>query len=75
MARRPKHPQRNSVTMRVRTPVEIPWNAKKGTQFVFLHDGERVGEMLITGAHVYVRNRNKQTWIPYSFQKFIETLT
>jgi hypothetical protein len=61
--------------MRVRTPVEIPWNAKKGTQFVFYHDNERVGEMHVTGAHIYVRERNKQKWRRYSFRRFIERLT
>jgi hypothetical protein len=75
MARRYKKTQRNSVKMRVRTPVEIPWNSKQGTQFVFRRDGEIVGEMLITGAHVSVRSKHKQIWREYEFQAFIDRLT
>jgi hypothetical protein len=75
MAKPPKKKQRNSVKMRVRTPVEIPWNSKKGTQFVFRRDGQIVGEMLITGSHVFVRSKNKQTWREYEFDKFIDRLT
>lgn len=75
MLKKPKHPKRNSVKMRVRTPVEIPWNAKRGTQFAFFHDDERIGEMHITGAHVYVRRKNKQNWTRYTFRDFVNALT
>jgi hypothetical protein len=75
MAKPSKKLQRNSVKMRVRTPVEIPWNSKKGTQFVFRHDGQIVGEMLITGSHVSVRSRSKQTWREFGFREFIDRLT
>jgi hypothetical protein len=75
MVKRTKRTQRNNVKMRIRTPVEIPWNSKKGTQFIFRRDDQIVGEMLITGSHVYVRSKNKQTWRENGFHNFIDRLT
>jgi hypothetical protein len=66
---------RSSVKMRVRTPVEIPWNSKKGTQFILRWDGEIIGEVLITGAHISVRGKNKHLWREYDFQTFIKKLS
>src|SRR5579862_1022244 len=46
MARRTLE-QRHSVTMKVGTPMTIPWVSKKGVTFVLESDGEKIGELRI----------------------------
>jgi hypothetical protein len=73
MARRTLE-QRHSVTMKVGTPMTIPWVSKKGVTFVLESDGEKIGELRITGAQVHVRRSPKQNWVVFSFSKFLDQL-
>jgi hypothetical protein len=73
MARK-KIEQRFSATLRIRTPVTIPWVSKKGVTFELADAGEKMGEIRVTGASIHVRRAGKQKWAAFKFADFLNRL-
>jgi hypothetical protein len=67
--------ERGSVKMTILTPVQIPWNSKKGVMLELRKGGDLLGRIQITGAQVSVARKNKQTWYAYPFEQFIDKLS
>jgi hypothetical protein len=66
--------QRYSATLRIRTPVTIPWVSKKGVTIELADAGEKMGEIRVTGASVHVRRAGKQKWRAFKFNDFLKRL-
>ncbi len=67
--------QKHSVTLRIGTPVVIPWVSKKGVTFVLRADGKKLGAIRVTGSQVHVRRAGKVNWRTLSFQQCLDRLT
>jgi hypothetical protein len=66
--------QRYSVTLKINTPVKVPWMAKKGVTLTLADDNEKIGEITVTGSHVFVRRAGKKNWETFSFRAFLDCL-
>jgi hypothetical protein len=66
--------ERHSVKVKVLTPVQIPWNSKKGVTLELRKANQLIGWVQITGAAISVRRESKQTWRVYSFEQFMNRL-
>jgi hypothetical protein len=66
--------QRHSVRLRIGTPVTIPWMSKKGVTLELADEGEKIAEINVTGAHIYVRRASKKTWASFTFREFLDRL-
>lgn len=73
MARR-KYVQRHSVTLRIGTPVTIPWVSKKGVTFELADEGEKIAEIRVTGALIHIRRAGKKAWVQFTFKDFLARL-
>jgi SH3-like domain-containing protein len=66
--------QRHSVTLRIGTPVTIPWVSKKGVTLELADDKEKVAEIRITGALIHIRRAGKKNWVQFTFKDFLNKL-
>jgi hypothetical protein len=64
---------RARVRMTVGTPMQIPSGAKEGVQFTLGVDGEKLGDLKVTGAHVQCRRKNGR-WQTYNFGEIVDLL-
>jgi hypothetical protein len=67
--------QKHSVTLRIGTPVTIPWMAQKGVTLDLHADETKLGAIRVTGSHVYVRLAGKVNWKCLTFQQCLDRLT
>ncbi|HEV3023070.1 MAG TPA: hypothetical protein VGX76_11400 [Pirellulales bacterium] len=65
---------RHSVTLRIQTPVLIPWMSKKGATLELCDNDVAIAEIKVTGAHVYVRRAGKKKWNWFTFQDSLARL-
>ncbi|MFZ1007037.1 MAG: hypothetical protein WAN65_09380 [Candidatus Sulfotelmatobacter sp.] len=65
---------RHSVTLRIDTPVTIPWVSKKGVWFELADNQDKIAEVRVTGALVHVRRAGKKNWVPFTFKSFLDRL-
>ena len=66
--------QRHSVTLRIGTPVTIPWVSKKGVKLELADEGVKIAEIRITGALIHVRRASKKNWVQFTFNEFLDRL-
>jgi hypothetical protein len=66
--------QRYSVTLRIGTPVRIPWVSKKGVSFELADGTDKLAELRVTGAHFHVRRAGKQKWVQFTFKELLDRL-
>ncbi len=66
--------QRHSVTLRIGTPVTIPWVSKKGVTFQLSDGGEKLAEFRVTGSLFHVRRAGKQKWSHFTFKDLLNRL-
>lgn len=66
--------QRHSATLRIGTPVTIPWVSKKGVTLELAEEGEKTARIRVTGAHIHVRRAGKKNWIHFTFKEFLDRL-
>ncbi len=74
MARRRTVEQRYSVTMRIGTPVMIPWVSKKGVTFDLADGEEKIATVRVTGSLIHVRRVGKKSWSRFKFREFLDRL-
>lgn len=66
--------QRYSVTLRIGTPVPIPWVSKKGVTLELADEGEKIARIRVTGAHIFIRRASKKNWAQFTFKEFLDRL-
>jgi hypothetical protein len=66
--------QRHSVTLRIGTPVTIPWVSKKGVKLELADDQEKIAEIRVTGALIHVRRAANKNWTRFTFKEFLDRL-
>ncbi len=66
--------QRHSVTLRIGTPVTIPWVSKKGVTFNSADEGQKIAAVRVTGAQIHVRCAGKKNWHHFTFREFLSRL-
>jgi hypothetical protein len=66
--------QRHSVRLKIGTPVTIPWMSKRGVTFELADEGDKVAEIKVTGAHIFVRRATKKQWTSFTFNEFLDRL-
>lgn len=71
---RPTLEQRHSVTLRIGTPVAIPWVSKKGVTFDLADEGQKIATIRVTGALIHVRRAGKKNWARFTFRDFLDRL-
>jgi hypothetical protein len=74
MGKRKTVEQRHSVTLRIGTPVTIPWVSKNGVKFELADDREKIAEIRVTGALIHVRRAGKKNWARFTFKEFLDRL-
>jgi len=74
MARKKTVEQRHFVTLRIGTPVTIPWVSKKGLKLELADDGEKIAEVRVTGSLIHVRRAGKINWKQFTFKQFLDRL-